>query len=487
MEFVAATRSDIEDLDEAAVPIACDLSVINTPITLQNSTGFEIISPDGSLDERPQASFLMSVEELTRTVQVGFFGWASTVACPATAGAGNPCTTSSSTCGQAFCCGLCCLAWPLLHRCPRLSGWLVYLWSILHVLCFEMTEWQRFLDDQLEACRQQWFGRTRLVFVRLAIHIDCLFRGVAQVVFVNNPVGGVIIAATMINVYTWVGFLALLSAIAATLAAELFALDWTQLRQGLYTYNGYLVGAGLATFLQPSDLSQPFHSWSIVLLSLLGGALSPLVHAALTSVVSPAFTLSFASINTLIFLGARQYSAFTDIAAIAPSFPVDTSSSPALHLSVDFIARSLFCGVSQIYFMSSAFAGMVLLGVMALCNPLLAIVALLGSAQGLLLAALFGAPPDDIRSGLWGFNTALAFMAMFTFLRPAVVRSYLVAVATTTLAFIFYAGLRSVFQTLGAPASTFAFCLASIIGLALRHHVPGIGQLQYNSPAKRNS
>lgn len=79
--------------------------------------------------------------------------------------------------------------------------------------------------------------------------INDLPRGVAQVIFVNNPISGyIIILALLLN--NWVAALCgLLAQTSATITAKFLELESNDIRNGLHGFNGILVGLGFGTFL----------------------------------------------------------------------------------------------------------------------------------------------------------------------------------------------------------------------------------------------
>ena len=89
--------------------------------------------------------------------------------------------------------------------------------------------------------------------------VDINLRGIAQVMFQNNPLSGALFLAAI----GWGSYAAgaphvaiagLLAVVVATLTAQWLRVDEASLASGLYGYNGILVGLALATFLAPGAL-----------------------------------------------------------------------------------------------------------------------------------------------------------------------------------------------------------------------------------------
>jgi urea transporter len=70
----------------------------------------------------------------------------------------------------------------------------------------------------------------------------------------------------------------------------------------------------------------------------------------------PCFTLPFASLLSLLFLGARLYTSFDVVDSLAsPHLPFEVKSE--LTIEFDIIWKGVFQGIGQIYFMESVVGG----------------------------------------------------------------------------------------------------------------------------------
>ncbi len=81
--------------------------------------------------------------------------------------------------------------------------------------------------------------------------VDYCLRGVGQVVFMNNPITGLLILIGMFVASPWLGVTAVIGLVASTLVGILIGVDRDLIRAGLFGFNGILVGAGLSLFLAP--------------------------------------------------------------------------------------------------------------------------------------------------------------------------------------------------------------------------------------------
>jgi urea transporter len=109
--------------------------------------------------------------------------------------------------------------------------------------------------------------------------VDMLLRGIGQVMFQNNPLTGLLfLVGIFVNSFKF-GGAALLGVAASTLAAHLLGADRTLIRNGLFGFNGILVGIGLAFFLEFDFL--------LAVYIVVGAAVSTIVMMALINLLTP--------------------------------------------------------------------------------------------------------------------------------------------------------------------------------------------------------
>ena len=81
--------------------------------------------------------------------------------------------------------------------------------------------------------------------------LDATFRGVGQVVFMDSPISGLLITIGLVQADAYAGFTALLGCFIGTLAGtwlEPAGHSSSRVKDGLYGFNGNLVGVALAVF-----------------------------------------------------------------------------------------------------------------------------------------------------------------------------------------------------------------------------------------------
>ncbi|MDY7016053.1 MAG: urea transporter, partial [Cyanobacteriota bacterium] len=78
--------------------------------------------------------------------------------------------------------------------------------------------------------------------------INANLRGIGQVAFANNPASGLIVLLAIFLQSPWVALMLVVGVGAATLTAYGMRLDRPSVRNGIFGFNGALVGLGLGTF-----------------------------------------------------------------------------------------------------------------------------------------------------------------------------------------------------------------------------------------------
>jgi urea transporter len=153
--------------------------------------------------------------------------------------------------------------------------------------------------------------------------VDTLLRGVGQVMFQNNPLTGLIFLAGIFVNSGKLGGLGLLGLAASTLTAYLLGADRALIRNGLFGFNGILVGIGLAFFLNYNGL--------LIGYIILGGALSTVAMMGLANLLSvwdmPALTAPFVLTAWLLLFAVLVFANLRPNPLIVPAAP-DTRILP---------------------------------------------------------------------------------------------------------------------------------------------------------------
>lgn len=110
---------------------------------------------------------------------------------------------------------------------------------------------------------------------RAVVVVVAAFRSLGQMIFINNPLSGLLLLALLLQSPS-VALFATFGLLAAHLAAKALGSSWEDRHNGIYGFNGALVGSAMVTF---ADLGPPGAAFLWTLAALGGGALtSVLVH-----------------------------------------------------------------------------------------------------------------------------------------------------------------------------------------------------------------
>ncbi|XP_026153599.1 urea transporter 1-like [Mastacembelus armatus] len=320
-------------------------------------------------------------------------------------------------------------------------------------------------------CRR-WVKRQAVVIQLL----DWIFRAVAQVMFVNNPLSGLLITAGLLLQSPWWALNGLLGTLVSTISAILLGQNREAVSAGLCGYNGTLVGMLMAVFSAKGSWY-----WWLLLPNIFMSMLCPVVSSALSSVANkwdlPIFTFPF---NILMYLHIAA------TGASHPYFPeLDIQPSNHLHslndsmenLSISQLFLSVPVGVGQVYGCDSPWTGGLILLALLLCSPVICFHAMLGSAAGMLSGLALAAPHKDIYSGLWGYNSALSCIAVGGVFYVITWQTHLLALICALFCAYMTSAFSKLMSMLALPACTWPFCLSTLIFLLISSEIPAICRL----------
>lgn len=287
-----------------------------------------------------------------------------------------------------------------------------------------------------------------------------LLRGSGQVMFQQSAWTGIFF---LIGIF-WGSFAsgapqvawgAVLGLIASTFAGWLLGEHVEDGEDGLWGFNGILVGCAFPTFLQPVPLM-----W-----------VSLICCAMLTTWMRRAFnnvTVQF-NINSLTFPFVFLTWVFLLAARVLTATPLTDTDSPALivHIggALDWSVSAFIVywlkGISQVFLINNWVTGIFFLIGLALCNKWSAIYAAGASALALFIAVLFGADPADITAGLFGFSPVLTGIALGTIFYKVTWKSALWTAAGVIATVFIQAGMDALMTPWGMPTLTGPFCVAT--------------------------
>ncbi|XP_067888808.1 urea transporter 2-like [Heterodontus francisci] len=305
-----------------------------------------------------------------------------------------------------------------------------------------------------------WLKEQNVVF----LFIDWNLRGIAQVMFVNNSLSGIIIIAGLIIQNPWWALNGFVGTVFSTLAALLLSQDRSEIATGLHGYNGILVGLLMAVFSNKGDWY-----WWLLLPVIVMSILCPVLSSALAAVMEkwdlPVFTLPF-NILLSMFMAATGHSNqhFPQVLIQPMTAPLNTTWSD---LSVPMLLRAIPVGVGQVYGCDNPWTGGIFLIALVISSPVLCLHAVIGSCLGILAGLSLASPFQKIYDGLWSYNCVLACGAMGGMFYALTWQTHLLAIMCTIFCAFLGEALVNLMSVVGLPACTWAFCLSAIVFLLM--------------------
>ena len=226
-------------------------------------------------------------------------------------------------------------------------------------------------------------------------NILILGRGIGQVMFQNNALsGGLMLLGIAFN--SWqLAVLSVLGTVVSTLTASLSGYDKEDIRNGLYGFNGTLVGIAIGVFMEINVTS--------ILLLISGSVFSTWVARCFRyqNRVS-GLTAPFIFVVWLLLVGCH---------CLYPSLLL-SSSLEKPELTMD-IFRSFCLNIGQVMFQgNTVLAGVLfLLGIMV-NSRINGFYAVLGAGLPIPFALLLGVDDAVLNAGLMGYNGVLCAIAL---------------------------------------------------------------------------
>ncbi len=243
--------------------------------------------------------------------------------------------------------------------------------------------------------------------------VDVNLRGIAQVMFQDNPLSGALFLAGI----AWGSYAAgvpriaiagVVAVVVSTLAARWLRVDRESLRSGLYGFNGVLVGLALATFVAPGPLL-----WACV---VLGAAVSVVAMRATANALAPwgipALTFPFVLVTWLLLLATYGFAGLAGTALPSAGVVAPFESVAATRLGPGDFVQGVLHSISQVFLKGSTLAALLLLAGLAVNSIAAAAFALGGAILAVATAHLLGAESDLIGGGLLGFSPVLTAIAL---------------------------------------------------------------------------
>lgn len=289
--------------------------------------------------------------------------------------------------------------------------------------------------------------------------IDVNLRGAGQVIFQNNPLTGLIFLVAIAWGAVVAGHIAIaigavLALVVATLTAMLLDVDTGSLRQGLFGFNGVLVGAAVPTFLTATP--------GMWILLIIGAATSTVVMLGISNIMktwgAPALTFPFVLTTWFLVLAAYSFGHLPIASMGPPDLPHQVATLAGdLRIEPGPLIAAWLKGPAQVFLINNAVSGILVVIGLFVSSIWAGVFALAGAAVALIVALCFGANLADVQDGLFGFSAVLTAVGLgCVFYKP----SWRVAAFTllgTVFTVIVQGAMDAALAPLGIPTFTAPF------------------------------
>ncbi len=291
--------------------------------------------------------------------------------------------------------------------------------------------------------------------------VRSMLRGTGQVMFQNSEWTGLLFIcgifwgsyASGTGIVAWG---ALLGLAVSTLTGRLLNLPADDGVQGLWGFNGVLVGCAFPTFM-----GNTVWMW---LALVLCSALTVWVRTAMNNVMAPwkvnSFTFPFVFCTWIFLLAARAMNGISPEHMSDPTLP-ETIAASVVDTGFGHLLVYWLKGIGQVFLINSWVTGLLFLIGLMLCNRMAALWAAIGSAVALVVALAFGASGSDIENGLYGFSPVLTAIALATVFYKPSVRSGMWALLGIIVTVFVQAGMDTLTAPLGIATLTAPFCVVT--------------------------
>lgn len=285
-------------------------------------------------------------------------------------------------------------------------------------------------------------------------------RGAGQVMFQNNIWTGVlfligIFVGSHIEGYPMVAYGAVVGLIVSTITGYILPLPREDGEQGLWGFNGILVGCAFFTFLG----NTPFTWFALILCAML----TTWARTGFNNVLAPykvnSLTFPFVFMTWIFLFSVREMQNLPGEYLSAPSLTVHLTSFSQL----SFLDLIKYClqGISQVFLINSWVTGLLFLIGLFISNKWAGIWAIIASVLALTFAIAFKASESSVVDGLYGFSATLTGIAIgMTFFQPNWKSAIWAIIAIITTIFI-QAAMNAILTPYGIPSLTAPFCIAT--------------------------
>eukprot|EP00042_Codosiga_hollandica_P031279 m.188978 g.188978 ORF g.188978 m.188978 type:complete len:489 (-) comp53595_c0_seq2:120-1586(-) len=310
--------------------------------------------------------------------------------------------------------------------------------------------------------------------------VDACLRGLGQVILVNNPISGILfLIASVINCH-YCCILGMVGLVTSTLFAKIWAIPREAIQDGLYGYNGYLIGHAVAIY-QANDHGD--WNWLLVAPVVLLCTMVPFVTTALSLFIrnivgkpSGVFTFPFHIMTWIWLLTGERSLYFPNAPSGSPQLVNATTTETRAIFDYDWyqVGRAVPIGVGQVFFFGDFTSGLLVVAGVALYSRISGFFAVLGAAMGAFYAVAIGASETELYSGLWGYDATIVGITiggLFVYLNAKAIPFTLMAILAAVM---LHGALRVLLIPVGLPPLTFAAAVCNVVFTAIGPSFSGI-------------
>ena len=277
-----------------------------------------------------------------------------------------------------------------------------------------------------------------------------LFRGVGQVMFQNNAISGILMLVGIGFNSLPMCIFALLGTIISTLTAVVLKYNQENIENGLYGFNGTLVGIAVPCFMS-------VNVWSVVLMVVASVAATLVARAFEKQKLLPTLTAPFVMITWVMLLVSYAFPVLQQPAVAAAAGEGTFSLLRAASLN---FAQIMLQG-------NSLLTGLFFFLAILVNSRKMALDAFLACALSLAVVWVPMISTSSINNGMYGYNAILTVLAVANIINVSSWKYLKALVALVFSVIIQYAGIQLGIVTLTAPfvLSVWLIALYNALGM----------------------
>ena len=220
---------------------------------------------------------------------------------------------------------------------------------------------------------------------------EVVFRGISQVMLQNNAATGILFLMGVFYNSWFIGMGAIIGVLAGTFTALFLGYNKNDINNGLYGFNGTLVGLAIICFFG-------FNIPSVTAV-FFGSILSSILMHVMSKWKLPPYTAPFVISTWIAMFLLVKFN-------IIPLQATQLSNESNLK-----IISAVSKGIGQVMFQENVITGIIFFIGLLISSRISALYALLGSSLGVVVSFALSLPLNWINIGLFGFNGVLCGLA----------------------------------------------------------------------------